>query len=246
MSIQRTIENASTPFPKGIEPTAWIIPWIDTLIQFGDGTNGEPNEVTMLVPNQLWYPTITATKFGLNAGHTAVVSETKPTAYKHSFTAIKSLMSAADRAALDEMDSIMVIVKKNRGGFAVYGAQNGLWKTAQSEMANDNAAMVTATYESRTDMEEEYEEYTLNFGTGQTDDIVKLILSVDETLGIIVTENVISGVQIVDVNGGIVTAILVNTDGAQSVASAHEIIEDVDFAGDVYVFPLLGQDIGIA
>lgn len=249
MSITRTIENASTVFPKGIYPTAWIIPWQGTDIAFGDGTHGALNEVTKLIPAQLWYPTITATKFGLNVGHTAVVSETKPTAYKHSFTAIKSLMTAADRKALDDMDAIMVIVRKNRGGFAVYGAQNGLWKASQAEMRNDNSAMVTATYESRSDMEEEYEEYTLYFGTGQTDDIVQLMLSVDSVLKIM-TETVAYGdgtFSVTDANGRIVTILAIGKKASDDssvhyVASALTIV-DGDFYGIVYAFPLLGQDV---
>ena len=242
MSITQTIINASTPFPKGIQPTAWIIPWINTNITFSATAK---NEITKLIPDQLWYPTITATKFGLNAGHTAVVSETKPTAYKHSFTAIKSLMSAADRKALDEMDAIMVIVRKNRGGYAVYGAQNGLWKSSQAQMANDNAAMVTATYESRTDMEEEYEEYTINFGTGQTDDIVELMLSVREAVGEdpgIISFNTTSGFLISDLNGKVVTIAGIDVIDYHFVASAL-ILDVANFSGTIYIFPLTGQDI---
>ena len=39
------------------------------------------------------------------------------------------------------------------------GANNGLWKTAQSAMANDNSGVSTIEFATRDDQGEEYSEY---------------------------------------------------------------------------------------
>ena len=81
------------------------------------------------------------------------------------------------------MDGIIVIVKKG-DKYLCYGLQNGLWKTAQSRMANDNSGLVTVEFASRADMEEDYSEYFFNFGEldysgkSMTADTIELILSI--------------------------------------------------------------------
>ena len=86
------------------------------------------------------------------------------------------------------MDGIIVIVKKGNT-YLCYGLQNGLWKSAQSRMANENSGLVTVEFASRADMEEDYSEYFFNFGeldyTGKslTADSIELLLSILASIG---------------------------------------------------------------
>jgi hypothetical protein len=134
---------------KGIYPTAWIVGADGLQVTFDD------NLITEFVPFQESFAKITATKFGLNAGFDIVASDVKQDGFKHKFTAIM----AGTSAELDLMDRICVIVKNNNNQYLVYGAQNGLYKTSQTKMANDNSGLLTVNFESRQDMEEEYSEY---------------------------------------------------------------------------------------
>ena len=60
------------------------------------------------------------------------------------------------------MDGIAVIVKYLSGGYAILGSDNGLYKTAQSRMVNEESGLVTVTYETREGMEEMLSERVLN------------------------------------------------------------------------------------
>ena len=94
------------------------------------------------------------------------------------------------------MDGIIVIVKKG-DNYMCYGLQNGLWKSAQSRMANDNSGLVTVEFSSRTDMEEDYSEYFFNFGeldySGKslTADSIELLLSILVSIGYGISEEII-------------------------------------------------------
>jgi hypothetical protein len=246
--ITDDIINLCIGVRKGIEPTAWIIPYSGTTVVF-DSTN--PYEITTLLPNQKWFPKITATKFGLNAGSTIVTSEVKEDAFKHTFQAVIGGLGTSERLSLDTMDGIIVIVKRNTlttdTRYAVYGAQHGLWKSSHTQMANDNSSMVTATYESRTDMEEDYSEYTMDFGTGQTDEILATMLSVDSVLGI-VSHTVAKIDTLYDVTSDgatdTMTVVAIGFDKSdnpkQTVAMANTVLDN-DFYGTVYVYPQTGQ-----
>lgn len=218
------IINRCTGLTKGVEPTAWVVPFTGTSVVTDE------NEITTFVPNvavQDVYAKITAARFGLNAGHSIVVSEVKENAFKHTFSAVINL---TDAKVLDKMDGIIVIVKQNAGGYLVYGATRGLWKASQTRMTNDNSGMTTVTYESRADMEEGYSDYSFNLGTDQTDAFILNMLS---TIGF--------AAEISTGNGFTVecdTPILILEANTKWIYGA--MIGDT-FTGTVYVFPITGQ-----
>ena len=141
---------------KGIEPIAYILPF-EGLNVVVDDVTGEAKLIYNT--NQSTFSTIQATKFALNAGSSVVSSEVKENGYKHTFTAILAQVANGD---LDKMDGIAVIVKYLSGGYAILGAENGLYKTAQSRMVNEESGLVTVTYETREGMEEMLSERVLN------------------------------------------------------------------------------------
>lgn len=151
------IINDCTKRPiKGVYPTVWVL----------DGATNKcvltGNKITLInqvSPAQFFK--IESLKFGINAGHETVVSEVKVNGFKHKI----SLMLNVTDAELDKLDNIIVVGKKGDEYF-VLGAQNGLWKTAQSRMANDNSGMVAVEFQSRADMEEDYSEYTFDTSMG--------------------------------------------------------------------------------
>lgn len=141
---------------KGIEPIAYILPF-EGLNVVVDDVTGE--DKIIYNTNQSTFSTIQATKFALNAGSAVVSSEVKENGYKHTFTAILAQVANGN---LDKMDGIVVIVKYLSGGYAILGSENGLYKTAQSRMVNEESGLVTVTYETREGMEEMLSERVLN------------------------------------------------------------------------------------
>ena len=141
---------------KGIEPIAYILPFEGLNVVVDDVTD----EAKLIYnTNQSTFSTIQATKFALNAGSSVVSSEVKENGFKHTFTAILAQVANGD---LDKMDGVVVVVKYLSGGYAILGAENGLYKTAQSRMVNEESGLVTVTYETREGMEEMLSERVLN------------------------------------------------------------------------------------
>lgn len=110
-----------------------------------------------------------------NAGSEAVVSENLPTAYTHKYNLNANAATAAEKANIDKADNILVIVQSNDGGFLAYGITHGLWKAAQTKMANDNQAQTLIEFASREGMEEEYSEYVFATGSGAAADLAYLV-----------------------------------------------------------------------
>ena len=178
------IINDCTKRPtRGIYPTAWIMPFegrqyvLKTVI--GED-NPIYNEIEQLTAPAINFYKIEAEKFALNVGSELVQSDVKKNGFTHKFTGI---ISQVGNKMLDTMDGIIVIVKKG-DKYLCYGLQNGLWKSAQSRMANDNSGLVTVEFASRADMEEDYSEYFFNFGEldysgkSMTADTIELLLSI--------------------------------------------------------------------
>jgi len=173
------------------------------------------NEIEQLTAPTLNFYKIGSEKFALNVGSELVTSEVKKNGFIHKFTGI---LSQVGNKMLDTMDGIIVIVKKG-DAYMCYGLQNGLWKSAQSRMANDNSGLMTVEFASRADMEEDYSEYFFNFGEldysgkSMTADTIELLLSIcastSFSLGI-------------DISGG--TNAAIGTWSAQAVADKAAII----------------------
>lgn len=147
------IINDCTKRPiKGVYPTVWVLDGATNKCVL---TGNKITFINQVSPAQFFK--IESLKFGINAGHEVVASEVKANGFKHKI----SLMLNVTDAELDKLDNIIVVGKKGDEYF-VLGAQNGLWKTAQSRMANDNSGMVAVEFQSRADMEEDYSEYSFD------------------------------------------------------------------------------------
>lgn len=147
--IFQAIENDCTPV-KGIAPIAKWAFRSDIAFTFVDNT------ITAIATPTLPLGLFKSFKFGLNAGHEVKTFENYPDRFTHKFMGISS--EATD--ALDAIDDIVVFVQPNIGTtWKVYGAKNGLWKTSQSFMTNDNMGATAFEFASREGLEEIYECY---------------------------------------------------------------------------------------
>ena len=216
--IADVINDCTKRPTRGIYPTAWVMPFEGREYLLKTVIGEDPavyNEIEQLTAPALNFYKIGAEKFALNVGSELVTSEVKKNGFIHKFTGI---LSQVGNKMLDTMDGIIVIVKKG-DAYMCYGLQNGLWKSAQSRMANDNSGLMTVEFASRPDMEEDYSEYFFNFGEldysgkSMTADTIELLLSIcastSFSLGI-------------DISGG--TNAAIGTWSAQAVADKAAII----------------------
>ena len=110
-----------------------------------------------------------------NAGHEATIFENLCTAFKHKWSLSvteadgNTAAKAAARANIDAADDIFVCVETNDGTILGYGLDYGLWKTAQSQMANDNNALEAVEFATREGMEEKYSAYYCTMTSAQLD-----------------------------------------------------------------------------
>ena len=219
--IADVINDCTKRPTRGIYPTAWVMPFEgrEYLLKTVIGENHAVyNEIEQLTAPALNFYKIGAEKFALNVGSEIVTSEVKKNGFIHKFTGI---LSQVGNKMLDTMDGIIVIVKKG-DAYMCYGLQNGLWKSAQSRMANDNSGLMTVEFASRPDMEEDYSEYFFNLnviidysGKSLTAQSIELILS------ILVSNN--SAYEI-DISGGINAAI--GTWSAQALADKIRLVSN--------------------
>ena len=216
--IADVINDCTKRPTRGIYPTAWVMPFEgrEYLLKTVIGENPAVyNEIEQLTAPALNFYKIGAEKFALNVGSELVISEVKKNGFIHKFTGI---LSQVGNKMLDTMDGIIVIVKKG-DAYMCYGLQNGLWKSAQSRMANDNSGLMTVEFASRPDMEEDYSEYFFNFGEldysgkSMTADTIELLLSICASTSFSLE---------IDISGG--TNAAIGTWSAQAVADKAAII----------------------
>ena len=213
------IINDCTKRPtRGIYPTAWIMPFDGRqYVLKTEELEENPiyNEIEQLTAPAINFYKMQAEKFALNVGSELVQSDVKKNGYIHKFTGI---ISQVGNKMLDEMDGIIVIVKRD-DTYLCYGLQNGLWKSAQSRMANDNSGLVTVEFSSRADMEEDYSEYYFNFGEMDYSEKSLTAQSIELLLSICASTSFSLGV---DLSGG--TNAAIGTWSAQAVADKATII----------------------
>ena len=219
--IADVINDCTKRPTRGIYPTAWIMPFEGreyTLKNVSEEKNPIYNEIEQLHAPAINFYKMQAEKFALNVGSELVQSDVKKNGYTHKFTGV---ISQVGNKMLDTMDGIIVIVKKG-DKYLCYGLQNGLWKSAQSRMANDNSGLVTVEFSSRADMEEDYSEYYFIFGTNAdyngkslTAQSIELLLSITASVSVYNTIDI-------DISGG--TNAAISTWSAQAVADKDTII----------------------
>ncbi len=139
---------------KGLKPKAWVF-------NNGDFTVTAANNVVSAIVKIGAVTAFTAEGFKdfMNAGYEAVVGENMPTSFKHKWTVNATSATATEKANIDKVDNVFIVVQSNDGTFLAYGISNGLWKTAQAKMANDNNGITAIEFASREGMEETYSEY---------------------------------------------------------------------------------------
>lgn len=153
------ILNSCTTLPvKGLKAKAWAFNRSEVTLTITD------NKVTAIAKaTGKTSFTVEGFKDFMNAGHEAVIAEDKPTSYKHKWTLNTYAATSAEKKNIDKADDLIVIVErngaKNETSFIVLGANNGIWKTAQSAMANDNSGVSAIEFATRDDQGEEYSEY---------------------------------------------------------------------------------------
>ena len=218
--IADVINDCTKRPTRGIYPTAWVMPFEgrEYLLKTVIGENPAVyNEIEQLTAPALNFYKIGAEKFALNVGSELVTSEVKKNGFIHKFTGI---LSQVGNKMLDTMDGIIVIVKKG-DAYMCYGLQNGLWKSAQSRMANENSGLVTVEFASRADMEEDYSEYFFNFGEldysgkSMTADTIELLLSICASTSFSLE---------IDISGG--TNAAIGTWSAQAVADKIRLVSN--------------------
>jgi len=216
--IADVINDCTKRPTRGIYPTAWVMPFAGREYTLKTVIGEDPaiyNEIEQLTAPALNFYKIEAEKFALNVGSELVTSEVKKNGFTHKFTGI---LSQVGNKMLDTMDGVIVIVKKGEK-YMCYGLQNGLWKSAQSRMANENSGLVTVEFASRADMEEDYSEYFFNFGEldysgkSMTADTIELLLSICASTGFSLGINISGG-----------TNAAIGTWSAQAVADKAAII----------------------
>lgn len=159
-NILSNIQNTCKPV-KGLFPSAFVAPVQEVIFTFLDDTSLTPdNKISNINFSGTDFAIWESTKFAFNAGAEAVASDVRETEFKQKFSAV----FAKGSETLDNSDGLVFIVETPKNVFLVYGATNGLWKTTQAKMANDNQAMITAEYASREGMQEKFSEWELTKG----------------------------------------------------------------------------------
>lgn len=163
--IVASIQNACRSI-KGLKEKSWIFNRTDFTFNITNNTVTSIAKIGSVVAF-----TCQGYKDYQNAGHDGVIAENLPNSFTHKWTAMLTSATAAERANIDNADDIVVVTQSNDGSLLVYGTKYGLWKKAQSQMANDNNAMTSLEFESREGMGEDYSVY---FYTGTLASLVAL------------------------------------------------------------------------
>jgi hypothetical protein len=125
----------------GLEINAWVFNRAD-LTATVDGTNKNLVTALSVASTKQGYK-IQGFKKNLNAGHDIVVSETNVDKYTHYFNFQAWLLDATAVNNLDGLSDLVVVVERlnkmtaGDGAFKIYGLDTGLYKSSDTERAND-------------------------------------------------------------------------------------------------------------
>lgn len=135
------ISNCTTSGAGGLEVKAWIFNRNEVAVTY-DST--KENMITNLVmASKKKCYTISAVKKLLNAGHDIVVADDRPNKYTHYFNCQQFEVLTEDILNVDNLDDVFVVVESKdkttsgEGIFLAYGVKNGLWKSTDTQRAND-------------------------------------------------------------------------------------------------------------
>lgn len=148
-----SITNVCRPV-AGIEEKVWLFNRSDFTRATVNNTLTSIGKIGSVVAY-----TATVAKQGANVGHDATVFTNLCTAFVHKLMINFTTGNAANMANIDKADDLMAVVKGKDGILYAYGVKNGLWKNKQSQMINDNNALVACEYGTIAGQEEEYSVY---------------------------------------------------------------------------------------
>lgn len=160
--ITASISNACNPV-KGFDKI-----WLGNRSEFT--RTATDNEITIAKIGTVVLYTATGYKDYANGGHDGKISEMLPTSFIHKLVLNLTVGTAANQKNIDKADDIFVFAKR-RGTTQIlaYGITNGLWKTSQAQMANDNNSMMAVEFATREGEEEEYSCYFSQLTEAQLD-----------------------------------------------------------------------------
>lgn len=163
--VKNIVSNCTTSGSGGLEVKAWVFRR-DELVVTYDSTY--PNKITDLaLGTGLKCYTVTGVKKLLNAGHDIVVADDRPNKYTHYFALQQFETLAADIQNVDQMDDVVIFVEskdKNTTGdgvFIGYGVKKGLWKSTDTQRANDINGARNLEFMSLGGQEEPFSRYIL-------------------------------------------------------------------------------------
>lgn len=149
--ITAAISNSCAPV-KGIKRV-----WIGNRTELTRTKTNNTVSVALIGAAKLYLAT--GFKDFANAGADAKVFENLPTGFTNKVMLSLTVGNAAAQMNIDQADDLVVFAEKNDGNIHVYGVDYGVWKTTQSQTANDNKGMQNIEYSTREGMEEAYSVY---------------------------------------------------------------------------------------
>jgi hypothetical protein len=135
--------DCTTSKVGGLETVAWAFNRKELEITYSVTTE-EENQITGLVnaSGKQGYK-LTGVKKLFNAGHDIVVADDRPNKYSHHFMMQVFEGLTADIRNADDLDDMIIVVEKKDketggdGTFLAYGCKYGLFKTTDTQRAND-------------------------------------------------------------------------------------------------------------
>ena len=161
------LSDCTTSKIGGLEVIAWVFNRTDLNMTFSAVTEKENQITTMSNASAKKGYTFTGIKKLLNAGHDIVVADDRPNKYTHHFLAQIFETLTEDIRNGDDLDDLVVFVEqkdKNTGGdgtFIGYGCKYGLYKTTDTQRANDINGARNIELASLAGQEEPYSRYVL-------------------------------------------------------------------------------------
>jgi hypothetical protein len=133
--------NCTTSKGGSLEVTAWIMNRRDVTVTYDLNLGNMITNLAMGSGTQAYK--IVGTKKLLNAGHDAVLADDRPDKYTHYFNFQQFEIAAEDIDNVDNLNDVIVVVESKDktedgdGVFIAYGVKNGLWKSTDTQRAND-------------------------------------------------------------------------------------------------------------
>jgi len=163
--VKNIVSNCTTSASGGLEAEAWAFNRKDLIVTYD---NTVLNKITELenAEGKIGYK-IKGVKKLLNAGHDIVVADDRPNKYVHYFALQQFETLVEDINNVDQMDDLVVVTEskdKNLTGdgiFMAYGVKKGLWKSTDTQRANDIDGARNLELMSLSGQEEPYSRYVV-------------------------------------------------------------------------------------